>query len=79
MNSLDEFRKRAAVGFCECCRSYTFVTQTPGSVRYCFVCANAPTTMHPDMRCTAMFLIDILKPPKKPRQPKGPKTMTRTR
>lgn len=82
--TLDQFRKQAHQGHCTSCNRTTLVMgwqnaihTRPGEViDLCFVCSNIPSAcaQHNDYNRGALgaisLLLDVLKPPKKPRQPK---------
>lgn len=77
--TLDQFRKEATHGTCHCCYRVSFIRTYMAAggqqVSYCFVCSNTsgalglPSELKPILAALSMVL-DTLKPPKKPKQPK---------
>lgn len=82
MSALDQFRKGANLGFCRVCRRQTLI-----QVDHCFICATTPGAIYVStsegmvMLAAMSLMIDTLKPPKKPKQPKleGPVVRPMTR
>lgn len=78
--TLEQFRKTAFQGECSNCYRHTLVGKflhplhQQVSVDYCYVCSKlAPMCTTGDSRiflAATSLLIDAIKPPKKPRQPK---------